>query len=94
MKKYTKLEVKQLLREIILSYSRGEFEQTAAELESEGYITKTPQLLPKDNIIEMSELSHGYPNLTDQDLQNLFMGIIRLVRRQERIKQQPQSLRQ
>jgi hypothetical protein len=123
VQKFTNLEVRAFLREVILGYSRGEsirgiclhradgvhskmqryqnkyravtknhpemITQTVQELEKEGYFVKNPLPLPEkktqtvqttENIIKMPAL--GYNNLTDQDVTNLFMGVIRLVRKQ------------
>ena len=87
----------------ILVNNRELIERTIKDLEAEGYIVKSP--LPNnspDNIIAMP--TTNYNNLTDQDITNLFMGLVRLVRKQgqtqieklkseiERLKRQPQSL--
>lgn len=60
-----------------------------AELESEGYLTKNPLSAVRpaakalDNVVEMPlPLTADYNNLSDQDIQNLFMGLVRLVRKQ------------
>ena len=65
-------------------------EELVATLSSEGYLVKNPlgkickvpkSMTTPDNIITMPQVSAD-KELSDQDLQNLFMGLIRLVRKQ------------
>jgi len=85
----------------ILLNDKELIEQTIKDLETEGYIVKSPlhpviarrakpdEAIPSlmqqhgtlNNIIEMP-LSPNFGNLTDQDITNLFMGLVRLVRKQ------------
>ena len=113
--KFTNSELRDLLRTIILGYSRGEsvrgiclrladgnrtkmlrfqnkyrqilaaepllVSQTVAGLEKEGYIVKSPlPTLKFDNVLRMPAPDNN--NLSDQDIMNLFMGLVRLVRKQ------------
>jgi len=58
--------------------------QTVAALEKEGYIVKSPLPTPQPaDILSMPVPNYAaYHNLTDQDITNLFMGLVRLVRKQ------------
>lgn len=116
-------EARDLIRAIVLGYSRGEsirsiclkhakgnpskmlryqnkyrnimanspeqINKIAASLENEGYFIKNPiseNQPSKQSIKQEAELltmpQHYPQTLTDQDIQNLFMGVIRLVRKQ------------
>jgi uncharacterized NAD(P)/FAD-binding protein YdhS len=67
----------------ILVNNKELIERTIKDLEAEGYIVKNPLApgIAPNNIIEMPT-QPNYGNLTDQDITNLFMGLVRLVRKQ------------
>ena len=67
----------------ILANDKELIERTVKDLEAEGYIVKSPisPVTAPNNIIEMP-LQPNFGNLTDQDITNLFMGLVRLVRKQ------------
>ncbi|MCL2621704.1 MAG: hypothetical protein FWD32_01580 [Firmicutes bacterium] len=69
----------------ILSKKPEQIEKVKQSLTAQGYIVNTPKLktvaLP-NNIIKLP--TQKQPPLTDQDLANLFMGIIKLVKNNEK----------
>ena len=74
----------------ILQNDGALIDQTLKNLSEEGYLVKNPLRTPlrasypaqslRNNIIEMP--APDYNSLTDQDITNLFMGVVRLVRKQ------------
>jgi len=74
----------------ILRHQPQKLAAIAHELETQGYLVKTPA---KSNIVMLPERKNK--NLTDLDINNLFLGLVRLVKKQaeDGVKNQLENLK-